>query len=98
HYDLNNYNTNLFTFGDGSARNLSYTIGFSRNSKGHNPIFPTTGAEIGVTGKFTLPYSLFNGVDYGNLENLPEHKLTYQSGMVTTPNSNGQTPLDGDYV
>src|SRR5690606_33116326 len=74
YYDLNNYNTGLFTFGDGSARNLSYTIGFSRNNKGHNPIFPTSGAEIGVTGKFTFPYSLVNGVDYANLGNMEDYK------------------------
>ncbi|HAH53850.1 MAG TPA: outer membrane protein assembly factor BamA, partial [Flavobacterium sp.] len=26
HYDLNNYNTGLFTFGNGASRNLAYTI------------------------------------------------------------------------
>ncbi len=75
YYDLNNYNTGLFTFGDGASRNLAYTIGLSRNSKGVNPIFPTTGSEFSISGKFTLPYSLFNGVDYGNLENLAENKV-----------------------
>src|SRR5690606_1160336 len=97
HYDLHNYNTNLFTFGDGAARNLSYTIGFSRNSKGHNPIFPTTGAEVGITGKFTFPYSLVNGVDYGNLGNLEEYKLTFSEGMATNPAS-VYIPREGDYV
>jgi len=97
HYDLNNYNTNLFTFGDGSARNAYYTVGFSRNSKGHNPIFPTTGAEVGITGKFTFPYSLVNGVDYSNLKNLEEYKLTYSEGMAI--NTNGDyIPREGDYV
>ena len=75
HYDLNNYNTGLFKFGDGVSRNLAYTIGLTRNSKGVNPIFPTYGSEFSVSGKFTLPYSLFNGVDYGALENLEEYKL-----------------------
>ena len=75
YYDLNNYNTGLFTFGDGASRNLAYTIGLSRNSKGVNPIFPTTGSEFSISGKFTLPYSLFNGVDYANLENLAEYKV-----------------------
>ena len=75
YYDLNNYNTGLFTFGDGASRNLAYTIGLSRNSKGVNPIFPTVGSEFSISGKFTLPYSLFNGVDYGNLENLAENKV-----------------------
>jgi outer membrane protein insertion porin family len=33
HYDLNNYNTGLFTFGNGASRNLAYTIGLSRSNK-----------------------------------------------------------------
>jgi len=75
HYDLHNYNTGLFTFGDGASRNLAYTIGFSRSNKGVNPIFPIYGAEFSLTGKFTLPYSLFNGVDYATLGDKEEYKL-----------------------
>ena len=75
YYDLNNYNTGLFTFGDGSSRNFAYTIGLSRNNKGVNPIFPTYGSEFSVSAKVTPPYSLFNKVDYANLVNLPEYKL-----------------------
>jgi outer membrane protein insertion porin family len=26
HYDLNNYNTGLFTFGDGTSRNMAHRI------------------------------------------------------------------------
>nr|WP_249684866.1 outer membrane protein assembly factor BamA [Flavobacterium sp. CYK-55] len=100
YYDLNNYNIGLFTFGNGSSRNLAYTIGLSRNNKGVNPIFPMYGSEFSVSGKFTLPYSLFNGVDYGNLENLPEYKLTYSasSGVSTVENENNQFPTEGDYI
>lgn len=72
YYNLNNYNTRLFTFGDGSSKNLAYTIGLTRNNKGLNPIFPTYGSEFSVTAKLTFPYSLFNGVDYANLENTVE--------------------------
>ena len=75
YYDLNNYTTNLFTFGNGASRNIAYTIGLSRNSKGLNPIFPTYGSEFSISGKFTPPYSLFNGIDYANLENKIEYKL-----------------------
>lgn len=75
YYDLNNYNTGLFTFGNGSSRNFAYTIGLSRNNKGLNPIFPTYGSEFSISAKFTPPYSLFNGVDYGDLENQAEYKL-----------------------
>jgi outer membrane protein insertion porin family len=74
YYDLNNYNTGLFTFGNGASRNLAYTIGLSRNSKAVNPIYPTQGSEFSISGKFTLPYSSFNGIDYKNLGNLAEFK------------------------
>lgn len=75
HYDLKNYNTGLFTFGDGASRNLAYTIGFTHSNKGINPIFPTFGSEFSLTGKFTIPYSLFNGVDYATLGTQEEYKL-----------------------
>ncbi|MCB4799310.1 BamA/OMP85 family outer membrane protein [Neotamlana laminarinivorans] len=66
-YDLNNYNTGLFTFGDGYSNNLSYTIGLNRNNTSVDPVFPTAGSKFGITAKLTLPYSLFDGVDYGEL-------------------------------
>ena len=64
HYDLKNYNTGLFTFGDGYSNNLAYTIGLSRNNTFNDPIFPLGGSSFSVTAKLSLPYSLFNGVDY----------------------------------
>ena len=64
HYNLKNYNTGLFTFGDGSSNNLSYTIGLTRNNTATDPIYPTQGSNFSVSAKFSLPYSLFNGVDY----------------------------------
>lgn len=67
HYNLKNYNTNLFTFGDGYSNNLAYTFGISRNNTATNPIYPITGSEFSMTAKVTLPYSAFNGVDYASL-------------------------------
>jgi outer membrane protein insertion porin family len=100
YYDLNNYNTGLFTFGDGASRNLAYTIGLSRNSKGLNPIYPTYGSEFSISGKFTLPYSLFNGIDYGDLKNQKAYKLKYTtgSGINVQANEFGQVPIEGDYI
>ncbi len=100
YYDLNNYRTGLFTFGDGASRNLAFSVGLSRNSKGSNPIYPTYGSEFSITTKFTLPYSSFNGIDYGDLTNDHEYKLRYTTGQNISiqPNSNGQIPLDGDYI
>lgn len=96
YYDLNNYNTGLFTFGNGSSRNLTYTVGLTRNSKGFNPIYPTYGSEFSLTGKFTLPYSLFNGVDYANLGNLKEYKVVTTASSTTTPD--GTTVPAGTYL
>jgi outer membrane protein insertion porin family len=100
YYDLNNYNTGLFTFGDGTSRNLAYTLGLSRNNKGVNPIYPTSGSEFSVSAKFTLPYSLFNGIDYADLENQKDYKLTYRenAGINTVPTSSGEIPQVGDYL
>ena len=69
YYNLNNYFTGLFTFGNGVANNLSYTIALSRNNTYTNPVFPTGGSSFSISGKFTLPYSLINGVDFADLKN-----------------------------
>tara|TARA_R110002124_G_scaffold287364_1_gene474053 strand:+ start:87836 stop:90352 length:2517 start_codon:yes stop_codon:yes gene_type:complete len=68
HYNLKNYNTRLFTFGDGYSNNLAYTIGLSRNNTATNPIYPISGSDFKITAKLTLPYSAFNGVDYDALK------------------------------
>lgn len=99
YYDLNNYNTGLFTFGNGASRNLAYTVGLTRNNKGINPIFPTRGSEFSISGKFTLPYSLFNGIDYANLENQKEYKRRYVStGTDADFDINGTYLENGAFV
>ncbi len=72
HYNLKNYNTGLFTFGDGFSNNLAYTIGLTRDNTFNNPIFPVGGSNFSVTAKVTPPYSLFNGVKYSRLSSDPE--------------------------
>jgi outer membrane protein insertion porin family len=67
-YDLNNYNTGLFTFGDGYSNNLSYTVGLSRNNTSVDPIYPTGGSSFSVSAKFSPPWSLLNNVDYTALK------------------------------
>lgn len=79
-YDLNNYNTGLFTFGDGYANNLSYTIGLSRNNTSVDPIYPTAGSSFGVTAKLSIPYSLFDGVDYAQLKEDRAQAIVDQDG------------------
>jgi len=72
YYNLQNYYTGLFTFGDGEANNLAYTISLARNNTRVNPIFPTGGSTFNISAKFTPPYSLITGKDYADLENQPE--------------------------
>lgn len=64
HYNLNNFNTGLFTFGDGTANNLSYTVALTRNSTFTDPIFPIGGSNFSISAKLSLPYSLFTSTDY----------------------------------
>lgn len=74
YFDLNNYYTGLFTFGDGVSNNLFYAIALSRNNTFTNPIFPVGGSSFTIGAKVTFPYSLVNGIDYGDLENKPEYQ------------------------
>jgi outer membrane protein insertion porin family len=98
HYDLNNYNTGLFTFGNGASRNLAYTIGLSRSNKGVNPIFPTYGSEFSLSAKLTPPYSLLNGIDYKALGDNEEYKLKNTVDRSNQVDANGNTVNIGDYI
>lgn len=100
YYDLNNYNTGLFTFGNGASRNLAFSTTLSRDSRGLDPVFPDRGSNFSVSAKFTLPYSLFNGVDYSDLKNEEQYKLKYtaSSGITTQPNEANVSPVEGDYI
>lgn len=98
HYALNNYNTGLFTFGDGTSRNLAYTVGLTRSSKGLNPIFPTYGSEFSLTAKLTPPYSLINGTNYATLGDQKEYKLKNTVDRQNVPDANGNIVNIGDYI
>jgi outer membrane protein insertion porin family len=66
-YNFNNYNVGLFNFGNGKSNSLAYVLGISRKSSGPNPIFPMGGSSFDIVAKFTLPYSMFNDIDYEQL-------------------------------
>lgn len=94
-YDLNNYNTGLFTFGNGSSRNFAYTVGLSRSNKGTNPIFPMYGSEFSISAKLTPPYSLWNNVDYNGLGDTEEYKLKSTTSFT---DANDVIVQEGDYI
>ena len=73
--DLQNYGYRIGSsatdiINKGSLNNLSYTVSFSRNSTGPSLIFPSYGSEFTLKGKATFPYSLVNGKDYTEQDNL----------------------------
>ena len=97
HYNLNNYNTGLFTFGDGYSNNFSYTVGLTRDDTRINPIFPTGGSKFEITAKLTPPYSLFNNIDYANLGEQKEFQRQNEDGVLINelgrPLAPGETPI-----
>ncbi|WP_446719412.1 outer membrane protein assembly factor BamA [Joostella sp. CR20] len=82
HYNLQNYNTSLFTFPDGYSNNLAYTIALSRNNTSVNPIFPMAGSEFSISLKLTAPYSMFNNIDYANLGDDPDYQTTNSQNEI----------------
>ena len=74
YYNLNNYYTGLFTFGDGRSNNIAYTASLLRNNTFINPVFPVGGSSFEISAKLTFPYSLFNNVDYADLKNQLEYQ------------------------
>ena len=81
YFNLNNYFTGLFTFGNGVSNNINYTVTLSRNNTYTNPIFPLGGSNFSISGKFSPPYSLFNKVDYSALENEAEFQTINTIGQ-----------------
>jgi outer membrane protein insertion porin family len=73
-YDLKDYPISTFSFSTGQSNNLAYNITFSRNNSGPNPIFPKSGSEFAIIGKFTLPYSLLNDKDYSIMDDQEKYK------------------------
>jgi len=73
-YDLKDYPISTFSFSTGQSNNLAYNISLGRASAGPNPIFPRSGSEFSINGKFTFPYSLVNNKDYDALDDQERYK------------------------
>lgn len=72
YYQLNNF-FSVFSFSDGYSNNLSYRITLSRNST-DQMIYPRSGVDMKLIGQFTLPYSLFNNIDYSTADDQTRYK------------------------
>ena len=88
YYDLNNYNTGLFSFGNGSSNNLAYNVGLSRNNTFNDPIYPVGGSNFSLSAKATFPYSAVNGVDYTALREEREQKSQRIQELSTSTDDN----------
>ena len=73
YYNLNNYYTGLFTFGDGESHNIAYNIALSRNNTFTNPIFPVGGSQFTISARLSPPYSLITGDDFSDINQRPEY-------------------------
>lgn len=73
YYVLNNYG-GTFLFANGFSNNLSFQETISRNSV-DAPIYPRTGSTLSLTLQATLPYSLFNNVDYATATDAQRYKF-----------------------
>jgi outer membrane protein insertion porin family len=72
YYDLRQ--SNFFVFSDGYSNNISLKGVLTRNSI-DQPIYPKNGSKFTLTGKATLPYSAFNGIDdYSGLTDQERYK------------------------
>ena len=80
YYNLKNYFTGLFTFGNGVSNNIAYTVALSRNNTYTNPIFPLGGSSFLISAKFTPPFSLFSDTDFANLGDDPKYQSINDQG------------------
>lgn len=69
-YKFENYALQVgdLRYDNGTANDLNYTVGVTRNSAGPDPVFPTGGSDLGVSLTFTIPYSLFGNKDYESMD------------------------------
>ena len=69
-YALKNWD--YFIMSNGSANDISFKASFGRSTI-DQPIYPRRGSEFSATLTLTPPYSLWDGIDYGD-ESLSEQK------------------------
>lgn len=79
----------LATVPSGGTNNISFKITLGRNSI-DQPIYPRNGSNISFSVQFTPPYSLFNNIDYTQLDSreklrwLEFHKWKFDATWFTS--------------
>lgn len=66
-YRMKNWSSYYYNFGmeNGTANDINLSLTLSRSSI-DNPIFTRTGSDFSLNLSSTLPYSLFDGIDYSD--------------------------------
>ena len=66
-YRMKNWNMYYYNFGmeNGTAHDINLSVTLSRSSI-DNPIYTRRGSEFTLNAKSTLPYSLWDGIDYSD--------------------------------
>jgi outer membrane protein insertion porin family len=59
---------------EGASNSISLRLILGRNST-DQPIYPSSGSNISLSGQFTPPYSLFNGKDYSTIDEKEKVRL-----------------------
>ena len=80
YFNLNNYFTGLFTFGDGVSNNINYTVTLSRNIHTQTQ-YSHLEDQISVLVVNFLPLFTIQQVDYSALGNNPEFQTVDSQGQ-----------------
>jgi outer membrane protein insertion porin family len=76
YYSLHNYTSLFNLFSSGTSNEIYYKVSLKRNSLQGNPIFPSGGSQLSLSGQFTPPYSLFNHKNY-SADLTPEERYRF---------------------
>jgi outer membrane protein insertion porin family len=98
HYDLKNWYKYYFGFSDGVANNLALGVTLGRSSI-DNPIYTRSGSTFALSASATLPYSLFDNVDYSTATDeqkyrwVEYYKVKFNAKMFTPLSKNEKLVL-----
>jgi outer membrane protein insertion porin family len=97
-YDLNNYTLYGTGMDNGTSNQLAFNTVFGRNSVSQ-PLYPRFGSDFSLGLEFTLPLSMWNGVDYTeNNENLEQERYKWLEYYKWTFKAAWYTSIVGDLV
>ena len=86
-------NSNYYGIANGLLHELAGTVAFGRNSI-FNPIYPQSGSQLTLSGRFTPPRNLFSPVDLSDPDLAPEDRYKWIESYKIKFSANFYMPLD----